>query len=378
MTDGVKQGALIGAIYEAGLEPGKWPDVLSAVRHAVGGEASLLLHRDATLPMRHCEMAAMSGWTAGHAVAYNQYYGSLDVRVPHASLIPVGQVYVDDRQIPFATVAKSEIFCDFFRPAGLGYGMAANLFSGGGRYSFISVHHALGRGNFPAKSIALFEILVPHIVRSLQIQRQMQRADELVRGLALVLEHFSLAVVLVTGNATVRQMNSTAAEMVRDPRCPLQVLADHLVGRDPGATERLRRQIGRAAALAHGRDAPATEILSLRRRDGIGALSVMVAPLRGGAFAAEPLVAVFVSDPSQTAPLDTQLLMQQFGLTPAEAALAAELAQGANLSEIADARRVSIETARTLLKRAMAKTESRSQGQLIGLLGRSLAVLQRR
>jgi DNA-binding CsgD family transcriptional regulator len=71
------------------------------------------------------------------------------------------------------------------------------------------------------------------------------------------------------------------------------------------------------------------------------------------------------------------LLICQFGLSPTEAEVAARLATGDRIEDIADARGVSQETVRVQVKRALAKTEMRSQGQLIGLLARSLAALRR-
>ena len=121
------------------------------------------------------------------------------------------------------------------------------------------------------------------------------------------------------------------------------------------------------------------KLLNFRRRGGTSAVSIMIAPLRLGSQvgpACEPLAAIFLSDPSQAHTLDAPVLMQQFGFTQAEASLASALTQGTSLTEIADTRRVSVETVRTLLKRAMAKTESHSQGQLIGRVSRSLAVLR--
>ena len=56
-----RQGDVIGAIYDAGLNPGQWSMALSSVRQAVGGEASVLFHRDSTVSTRYCEFFAMSG-----------------------------------------------------------------------------------------------------------------------------------------------------------------------------------------------------------------------------------------------------------------------------------------------------------------------------
>jgi len=58
-------------------------------------------------------------------------------------------------------------------------------------------------------------------------------------------------------------------------------------------------------------------------------------------------------------------LARRFKLTPAEAALAKALKSGMSLSEAAEARGVSRNTARTHLARLLAKTGSRRQSELV-------------
>ncbi len=373
-------GRLLGAIYDAGMDPGRWGNALTFIRQAVGGVASILFHRDSTVATSHCETVAMSGWTAQDVAPYLQYYGGLDTRIPVIAQTPVGQVYVDDRQMPFSAVANSEIFHDFFRPLGLGQGMATTLFAADRRIGLVSVHRALDDGGFPAESVNLFEWLAPHIVRALQVQRQVQRAESIARGMALTLDHFSMAVFLVNDTGTVRDMNCRAVAMLREPGFPLQVVANRLSARDGRGVDVLREQIACAVEVAGGAPNRTPKLLKFRRRGGTSAVSVMIAPLRLGSqvgLACESLAAIFISAPEQSHILDVPVLMQQFGFSQAEASLASSLTQGTSLTELADTRRVSVETVRTLLKRAMAKTDTHSQGQLIGQVSRSLAVLRR-
>ncbi len=381
MKGKTETGALLGAIYDAGMDPGQWGTALTSIRQAVGGVASVLFHRDSTVSTRHCETMAMSGWTERDVAPYLQYYGGLDTRIPVIAQTPVGQVYVDDRQMPFSAVSNSEIFHDFFRPLGLGRGMATTLFAADRRIGLVSVHRAIDNGGFPAEAVGLFEWLAPHIVRALQVQRQVQRAESVARGMALTLDHFSVAVFLVNGTGAVREMNRRAAEMLQEPSFPLQVVANRLSARDGRGVDVLREQIACAVEVAEGASNVTPKLLKFRRRGDTSAVSVMIAPLRLGSqvgLACEPLAAIFLSDPSQARTLDAPMLMQQFGFTKAEASLVTALTQGASVTEIADTRFVSVETVRTLLKRAMAKTESHSQGQLIGRVSRSLAVLRGR
>jgi DNA-binding CsgD family transcriptional regulator len=288
---------------------------------------------------------------------------------------------VDDRQMPFSAVAESEIFQDLYRPLGLGHGIAATLFSSGQRFGVLSMHRGLVNGAFSQDGIALFERIAPHVVRAMQMHRQVQRAEQLAQGVALTLDHFSLAVFFVDATGGVRHMNRRAVELLSEPGCPLYVSAGRIAARKDGGTDRLRREIALAVAAAEGKLGPSADLLKFLRPDASEYLSAMIVPLRRPdqlGLVAPPMVAVFVTDTAQAPALDTHLIAQQFDLTPAEAQVAATLCSGASLAEAANGRHVSIETARTLLKRALAKTGTHSQGQLVALVTRSLALLRRR
>lgn len=75
-------------------------------------------------------------------------------------------------------------------------------------------------------------------------------------------------------------------------------------------------------------------------------------------------------DPQERREPPSSLLRQVFGLTPAEARLAIELAKGLDLNEIADLHAVSVGTLRVQLKSIFAKTQTKRQAQLAVLLAR--------
>jgi DNA-binding CsgD family transcriptional regulator len=70
-------------------------------------------------------------------------------------------------------------------------------------------------------------------------------------------------------------------------------------------------------------------------------------------------------------------LQHRFGFTPAEARLAAALAEGLTLEEFATTKGISVGTARAQLKSAMEKADVHTQAQLVGTILRSLAALVR-
>jgi DNA-binding CsgD family transcriptional regulator len=93
---------------------------------------------------------------------------------------------------------------------------------------------------------------------------------------------------------------------------------------------------------------------------------VAAAPLPEGA--ASPSVAVLVRGPRRHAGIPASLLMDVFGLTPREAEIAARLAQGDMLNDIAAGLAIRYTTARVHLRSIFTKVQVNSQAQLVAML----------
>lgn len=88
-------------------------------------------------------------------------------------------------------------------------------------------------------------------------------------------------------------------------------------------------------------------------------------------------VLVLVRDPESEHDIAAPVLSRLYGLTAAEAELARELVHGHSIESAAAVRGISVQTARTHLKRIFLKTETNRQGQLIAELLAGPAALLR-
>jgi len=107
--------------------------------------------------------------------------------------------------------------------------------------------------------------------------------------------------------------------------------------------------------------------LPLRRngRARLVALALPVPPLDRGWIAELSPAAVLVLTDPRRAETPEPILMQLYGLTPAEATLARALLSGEGLPRAAARLEISLNTAKTHRKRILAKTEAGDQGGLI-------------
>ncbi len=84
------------------------------------------------------------------------------------------------------------------------------------------------------------------------------------------------------------------------------------------------------------------------------------------------LVALWLRLPNIDGQIDGELISAMFALTPAEGRLAGELARGATLAVAAGNIGITLHTARDRLKSVFAKTHTRRQAELVGLITQNI------
>jgi len=109
-------------------------------------------------------------------------------------------------------------------------------------------------------------------------------------------------------------------------------------------------------------------ILRLARTSGRRPLAVSISSLASADAAlgaAMPAVLVLIMDPDRCVELAPEHLIQAYDLTPAEARVTQLLVQGSEIDGIAHKLGIRRETARTHLRRVLAKTRTHRQSELI-------------
>jgi len=162
--------------------------------------------------------------------------------------------------------------------------------------------------------------------------------------------------------------NRYASELF-DARDGLWLEAGSLRTSLPEEGERVSALIRHAAApraiLPPGQGAMSITRPSLRR-----SYAVLVSPVaRTMEGSGQALAAVLITDPERDLSADAhERLGRQFGLTPAEARVAALLLQGRSVETAADHLAVSVATARTHVRSLLQKTGAARQSELVRIL----------
>jgi DNA-binding CsgD family transcriptional regulator/PAS domain-containing protein len=297
---------------------------------------------------------------------YNEHYFRIDpFRAEHAGAA-LGMPFVDQMVIPRSVFVASEIYNDWARPQGYDFTLGCAILNENG----FSVESCLirppGTPAFDRHDVDAYARLVPHLRQAFRIQQRLTEVDAERQAALDVLDRRSQGVILVNAAGNVVYLNR-AAEKICGSRDGLLIDGGRLGSRDVGVSARLNRLI----AEAIGREAQdgAGGFVRVPRLREPEPLIVLVAPLRsrpsGWLMHVAPAAVVFITDPAKDARVSEQQLRRLFDLTPAEAAVAAEICRGAGIKAAAARLGVTRATVRTHLAHVFEKTETSRQAELV-------------
>jgi DNA-binding CsgD family transcriptional regulator len=269
------------------------------------------------------------------------------------------------------------IFRKFLRPNGLGDGLTCPLFRSEGGFAAVATSRNC---HYHQEHIDILRATAPHLRHALKVHLRLNSRDDSEAGL-LALDHLRVGVLLSDAQGRMIWMNSAAEKILQEADGLSTGSAGFLLAARADETNRLRHLIRLAAdhALRSDRQAAratahpvAGGLIRLSRSSQAGPLELVVAPLRKpvfcrtGAIPARASVMIFISDPDEDVAIEVASLRQMYGLTAAEARLTANLVSGMDLLAAAATMGVTINTARTLLKRSFERTGTNRQSDLIG------------
>jgi DNA-binding CsgD family transcriptional regulator/PAS domain-containing protein len=368
MDAGTDFDRVLGLVYDAALDPERWPEALGGLDRILRGSTCLAEHDSAT--------QRRDGFTSGELMAkflgaYNEHYARINPLWPATVAAPVGTVRIDREVAGRDGFGRGEFYNDFGRRIGLHAGMAVKVLDEGNTAAVVVVARRPDEGEFGRADAELLGRLAPHLRRAVQVNQRLSVSRGVAAATADALDHLPQGAVLADASGRVLFANRAAREILATAD-GLHAGPDGLRADSAAQTDELRRRIGRAALPPGGEGAPAAGALSLARRSGRRPLSVLVAPCRReGSWdlaRAPPAALVFVVDPERAAAVPADRLRRLYGLTRAEAHVALAVLRGDGLQAAADALGVTLATVKTHLQHVFGKTGTQRQTELMGLI----------
>ncbi|MDD5307823.1 MAG: helix-turn-helix transcriptional regulator [Deltaproteobacteria bacterium] len=370
---------IVSSAYDAALDPSHWNDALGRLRARFEASNVTLMVHDVKL--FEGSIAMQVGMDASALDLYLREYSRKNVFFIRASRTSyaVGKVASSEEVIEDRELERTEFFADFSRPHDVYYSTGVTLAYTASVVSFLAINRSKRCGPLDAGERETLRRLAPHFSRALQIHRRVCGLEAERRSLVETLTSARTGAVLLDSKGEVVEANAEARAIL-DQCDGIGVNRDRrLTLWDRDAARLLLRAVGEAASTAKRRGDSTGGTVCAQRPSGRRALELVVAPLcmNREATAAENLSAVvFVTDPSRVATGVSERLIAAYGLTRAEARVAALLAEGSSPTEIAERLAVTGETVKTHLKHIFGKTGARRQSELIALINRPLTCLQ--
>ena len=355
--------AVVSDIYDAALSPAHWDVTLTQLVGRFGKDrwdnAMLLWERVAPPAGRFlgaCGVHAMAQQGYVLAFAGNNEWSVRGHRMP------VGSVFLSDELIDRESFHRSRFFTNYLA----GYEMELGLIALIDRHD--RDHLCLcfpGPDNGPPDLLAqAVRLLMPHFQRAVRISRRLSEAELTAATARAALDAAPSAILMCDEDLRLTYANPAGHALIRDGY--LRLRGGRLTLEDARDTARLR-------GLGDPAGPPRCAAFALESGElpPIAAMGIRVAGRRSGPihpdFGAASLMIVAGRN-HRTSFAHVDHLRDWFGLTPAEARLAAALAEGASLEDFAATRGVSLNAARFLLKGVFAKTDTNRQPQLVARL----------
>jgi DNA-binding CsgD family transcriptional regulator/PAS domain-containing protein len=362
------------AILAAGVHPTLWPEVVSRLAESLPGlRAVMLLIHEHRADGQACSGVIQHGLEPALMRDYERHYSRINPWVPLMQRQPLLHPGVTNDHLPWQRIAHTEFFNDFLEKVGESECAAGiKLFDGHDRSAFLSFQYGSAAAErFDPLLGPLLRQLAPAFRAAIALNCAVAEGAAAVAGEAF--EALSLPALVIDERGLVRSANALAGAALEQGRMLRRDAANRLRLCDRAAGERLRRalrQLRQAGCAGPGE-------IALRSADGERAAILSLLPVGGTApgaarlgvlFPPERLMLAVLRDDTRRPAVPQGALCELFGLTPAEARLAARLARGESLDGAARALGIARETARVHLRQTFAKTGTRRQAQLVALI----------
>ena len=356
-------------LYEAALDDARWPAASTLVEEAVGFDGNALIvgegfDDDARLNFAR---SLRRGDSCDDLVReYFEVYYPHDEKVPRIRRLPHGQLvhaadlYTEDER------KTSPTYNENLPRSGGENGLFTRFDGSDGQRIIWNLGNPVGGDGWRSAGLRLLERLLPHVHRIVLIRQALAAADALGAGLAGLLENDRIGVVQLDRGGRVLAANGPALEILRR--------GDGLLDRDgtldarlPADRTRLRRLLGRALPDLFG-EAPSGGSMTVQRPSGRSRLGLHVMPVgdRAADFGGRGVAALALAvDPARRPRIDAQRIAVTLGLTPSEGRMAALMAEGLKVSEIAAAQGWSENYVRWLVQQTYRKLDVSGQVALV-------------
>lgn len=356
--------SLINAIYAAMLGEAPWTRFLTILTcDFPSGIGVLTIHN---VDQRRGSWPIAVNLDTAAAAAYEAHYARINPWLARIDQRPVGLAVRADAMCPRPSLLRSEFYHDFLKPLGIETGHGITLHADGGKRMLLSVLHGGMPQELDGPITRTFACLQPHLRRAFELCQRRNASEATISIHGQLMASLNTGVIYLTENRRIGFANREARALLeRGAGIGLDAVG-RLVVADSSCSE----QINDLLVWWGASDRPIVRTVAIPRHDARPLQAILFRPSRDPAeiYFGGAVLALLVTDPDHRWRPSDECLRTLYGLTPAEARVAAGICDGDSLVETARRLAIAHETARQHLKRITEKVGCRRQSDLVRVL----------
>ncbi|MEG0862641.1 MAG: helix-turn-helix transcriptional regulator [Pseudomonas sp.] len=365
---------LIGNLYDGALDTRRVAESLRQLQVLFQANIVTLILRAVDEPYLSPMLAVGDVNGAGEIQHYAYYCKS----TPFNNL-PMDTVFTIDDLMSEAEWLGSSFYLLYCQPYGCHQMLGADISMPDGGKLRIRINRRRDQPRFNDSERALCAMLMPHLRRALHLHALLDRSESLGSLYFQAISRLSVATIVLDESGSVLQLNPVARDIL-DSNDGLKLVGGRLEATYPSDNRELSRLVRDAFQRARQGDSGHCNAaaLSISRPSGQVSLGVVVELIPSQERVegkGQPTVVVYVRDAVGKSLVSNLATAQLYNLTPAESALALELANGLSLEEASEALNIRRNTARAHLRSIFSKTGVRRQTELVRILLNSVVAL---
>jgi DNA-binding CsgD family transcriptional regulator len=265
--------------------------------------------------------------------------------------------------------ARSAFFDYVVRPEGRFHCLISTPYVSDTQRYHLIVGRPFNREDFAPTDVRVLRTLLPYIGRAIALEHEVLAAKNEAAGLRLAFDHLASNVLIVAQDGRLRFANTGAGRLLQ-LRDGLGLVGDIITASSPAANTMLHHAIQRVLTAEDG----AETSLHLPRPSGCPPLQVRILRLDAQADPAQAnglhagRVMVVVQEHELDDQVDGWSIGKIYGLSPKELEVSVLLARGQTLRAASSTLGISYNTARCHLRRALDKTATHRQSDLIRMV----------
>jgi DNA-binding CsgD family transcriptional regulator/PAS domain-containing protein len=357
--------SLIRDIYGAAADEKRWPVVLEHLSDEFRGGVAGLQYRVGA--EGHITSSRWVRFDPALQESYRTYFAT---RNPWTRLSQpfyrAGFIYTPERYLPFGELQRTEFYEGILRPLNVAHCFGACVFKHGDEALSFTVVRSRARGQYQKSELVRVRAILPHLRRAIQVNERLSQLERTRASLGEGLDSVQYGIILANRSGRVVFANRTA-RAIAALLDGLTIATDGLVAAAREDRLKLRALLDDAVRTSAGHGFEAGGAMTVTRPSMKRSFLVLVAPMKLEVDGSDPsgMVTIFVSDPETRIEPIEDLARQSYGLTAAEARVAAAFASTESLDQAAETLRISRETIRWHLRQLYRKTGTNRQTALL-------------